>query len=146
MTEHEHTEDVEKVADKAIKDGGTATFDQLMKKPRRTLGFTVYSVDEEGEEIALQLKYKALSSKEYDTLQGEHPPSAKEKREGAIYNVDTFAPALIAAVSQAPKLTIEQATELYKSPDWSGGEVTTMFLNALRVCNAGLDVPFSARD
>lgn len=137
---------VTEVAERAIKNGGEATFDQLMKKPRRTLAFTVYSVDEDGEEIALNLKFQALSSKEYDTLQSEHPPSAKEKRDGAIYNIDTFAPALISKVAVIPKLTEEQASTLYHSQEWSGGEVATMFLNALRVCNAGLDVPFSARD
>lgn len=137
---------VAEVAAKAIKDGGEATFEQLMKKPRRTLAFTVYSLDDEGEEIALNLKYRALSSKEYDDLQSAHPPSAKEKRDGAIYNVDTFAPALIASVAVTPKLSVEQASQLYHSPEWSGGEIATMFLNALRVCNAGLDVPFSARD
>jgi hypothetical protein len=136
---------VAKIAAKAVKDGGEATFDQLMKKPRRVLTFTVYSLDDDGEEIALNLKYQAVPSKQYDQLQSEHPPSAKEKRDGAIYNVDTFAPALISAVSVVPKLSVEQATELYHSTEWSGGEIATMFLNALRVCNAGLDVPFNER-
>lgn len=137
---------VAEVAEKAVKDGGVATFARLMKKPRRTLTFTVYSADEDGAELALQVKYQALNSKEYDELQAAHPPTPKERREGAIYNVDTFAPALMAAVSLEPKLTVEEATELYRSPDWSSGEIQTMFINALRVCNAGLDVPFSARD
>lgn len=145
-TEDEPVSELQKVTAKAIKSGGMATFDQLMKKPRRTLDFTVYSVDDKGEEVALQLKYRALPSKSYDDLIAEHPPSAKEKREGAFYNADTFAPALIAAVSVEPDLTFDQANEIYHSPEWAGGEITTLFVNAMRVCNAGLDVPFSARD
>jgi hypothetical protein len=135
---------VEKVAEKAI--AGTATFDQLIKKPRRTLSFTVTTLDEDGEEQLLKMKYRALPSKEYDDLISEHPPTTKEKQAGAVYNVDTFAPALISAVSVEPRLSVEQATELYKSPQWSGGEIATLFFNAQRVCNAGLDVPFNARD
>lgn len=138
------TTEVEKVAEKAI--AGNATFSQLIKKPRRTLTFTVSTLDEDGEELLLKMKYRALPSKEYDDLIAEHPPTTKEKQAGAIYNVDTFAPALISAVSAVPKLSLQEATELYKSPDWSGGEIATMFFNAQRVCNAGLDVPFNARD
>ena len=137
---------VEKVAAKAAKNGGEATFEALLNKPRRVLNFTIYSVDEDGEEVALQIKYRALSSRGFDELVAEHPPTQKEKAAGANYNVDTFAPALIAAVSEVPKLNVEQASQLYTSSDWSGGEVSSLFINALRVCNAGLDVPFNARD
>lgn len=137
---------VTKVAAKAIKDGGVATFSQLMNKPRRTLTFTVYSNDDAGEEVALQIKYKALNSKVYDDLLAAHPPSAKEKREGASYNVDTFTAALISAVSVEPVLTYEEAGQLVHSGDWASGEIGSLFINALRVCNAGLDVPFNARD
>lgn len=123
-----------------------ATFAALRAKPRRVLTFPITTTDAEGDELVLTVKYKALSSKEYDDLVAAHPPSAKEKQAGAVYNVDGFAPALISAVSSEPKLTLEQATEIYKSPDWSGGEVGTLFFNAQRVCNSGLDVPFNARD
>lgn len=133
---------VEAVAAKAA----TATFDQLIRKPRRTLSFTLTTVDEDGNDLLLQMKYRAVSSKEYDELVAANPPSAKEKASGAVYNVDTFAPALIAAVSAEPKISLEQATELYRSPEWSGGEIGTLFFNAQRVCNSGLDVPFNARD
>ena len=125
---------------------GVATFDQLRAKPRRVLKFDVNTVDEDGEDISLSMKYRALSSKEYDKLLEKHPPSTREKAKGATYTVDTFAPALISAVSAEPQLTVEQATELYNSDEWSGGEISTLFVNALRICNAGLDVPFNGRD
>lgn len=134
---------VEQVAAKAT---GIATFEQLKAKPRRVSKFDVHTLDDEGVEIALTMKYKALSSKEYDKLIEAHPPTSREKAKGAVYNVDTFAPALIAAVSAEPKLSEEQAAELYNSPEWSGGEVQTLFVEALKVCNAGLNVPFNERD
>jgi hypothetical protein len=88
----------------------------------------------------------AINAKAYDNLTADHPPTSKEKALGATYNVDTFAPALISAVSCTPKLTVDQATALYKSPEWSGGEAGNLFMNAARVCNSGLDVGFNGRD
>jgi hypothetical protein len=129
--------------------GGTAqpaTYEALIKKPRRTLSFEVTSANDAGEEIKLTLKFQAIDSTSFDELQSAHPPTTKERREGAIYNVDTFAPALIAAVSLEPRLSVEQATEIYKSPDWAPGEVGNMFINAMSVCNQGLNIPFNARD
>lgn len=134
------------VVTEAVKTSTPATFQSLIKKPRRTLDFTVYTQGDDGEELALQMRYRAISSKEYDELQAEHPPSSKERQMGAIYNVDTFAPALISRVSLEPHLTVEEAGEIYRSPDWAPGEISNLFMNALSVCNQGLNVPFNARD
>ena len=136
---------VEEVAAKALNGRRAATFSDLRRKPRRTMVFTINTVDEDGEDLALELKYQALSAKEYDELVAAHPPKPKDRDKGFAFDVDSFAPALIAAVALSPRLSIEQATDLYTSPEWSGGEVTTLYLNAQRICNAGLDVPFSER-
>ena len=130
----------------AAKASVPATFDLLIKKPRRTLDFTIYTRGDDGEELALQMRYQAISSKRYDELQAANPPASKERQQGAIYNVDTFAPALISEVSLDPKLSYEQASELYHSDDWAPGEISNLFINALSVCNQGLNVPFNARD
>ena len=142
------TDVVTKVAAKAIAEAATgeATFDLLMAKPRRSLSFDVTTQNADGDEVVLKMKYLAISGKAYDDLVAEHPPTAANKRDGASYNQETLAPALIAAVSSVPKLSVAQATSVYKSTAWSGGEVGNLFMNAVRVCNAGLDVPFSARD
>ena len=136
--------EVERVAAKAV--SGEATFASLSGKPRRTLSFTVTSQDEDGEPISLSCKYRALSNTAYDELIAAHPPTGKQKQAGASYNVDSFAPAIISAVAVIPALTVAQARTVYTSEDWSGGEVSSLFINALRVCNAGLDVPFNAAD
>ena len=139
---------VEKVAAKAgsVEASTNATYAALLGKPRRTLSFTVTTENEDGDEIALTMKYQAISSKRYDDLVAEHPPTPKEKAAGSIYNVETLAPALISAVSLIPALSVTQATAIYTSGSWSGGEIGNLFMNAIRVCNSGLDVPFSARD
>ena len=135
---------VTEVAAKAVTH--KVTYKDLMGKPRRALNFTVTSADEDGNATELPIKYQAISSKAYDDLQASHPPSSKDKAQGASYNVDTFAPALIAAVSCIPRLTLAEATEIHQSEDWSGGEIGNLFMNALLVCNSGFDIPFNARD
>lgn len=146
-TEAEVESTLEKVAAKAVLvDQTEATYAALMGKPRRTMSFDLTTANEDGEDVVLKLKYQAISSKAYDDLVAEHPPTAKEKTAGAVYNVETLAPALISAVSLVPKLSVVQATAVYTSGNWSGGEIGNLFMNAVRVCNSGLDVPFNARD
>lgn len=144
----DETKTVSKVAAKALAAAasGEATFDLLMAKPRRSLTFDITTESADGTEVVLKMKYLAISGKAYDDLVAEHPPTASDKKAGATFNVETLAPALISAVSAVPKLTIAQATSVYKNGSWSGGEAGNLFMNAVRVCNAGLDVPFSARD
>lgn len=139
-----NTAEVEKVAAKALKGPRKATFSDLTKKPRRTLTFAITTQDEDGD-LSLELKFQAVSAKEYDDLVSAHPPKPKDKANGAAFNLDTFAPALISAVAVEPRLSVEEAAEIYNSPEWSGGEISTLFYNAQRVCNAGLDVPFNDR-
>ena len=55
-------------------------------------------------------------------------------------------PLLISTVALTPKLTYEQASDLIKAKNWAPGEISALFRNALEVCQAGLDVPFSAGD
>lgn len=121
-----------------------ATFESLLKKPARETKVLIPTVGDDGQEIKLVFRMKALNGKVYDDLVSAHPPKDEDKKNGGQYNVDTFAPALISAASVTPKLSLEQAAELYHSEDWSGGEITSLFFAALRLCNAGLDVPFTA--
>ncbi len=121
-----------------------ATLDDLLKKKRRETTVTLPTTDDAGNLIELTLRYRAIGSQEYDDLVAKHKPTPQQKAEGATYNIDTFAPALISAVSLDPALSVQDATALYTSPEWSGGEIGGLFLAALRLCNAGLDVPFSA--
>lgn len=149
VKEHPETvpqDTLEKVAAEAPVNGAqVATFAALRAKPRRVMTFDVTTVGEDGKDLVLRVKFRAIPSTEYDNLVEAHPPTPKQKSEGAAYNVDTFAPALIAAVSNEPKMTYEQAKELYDAPDWSGGEISGLFIRAMQVCNSGLDVPFNAQ-
>lgn len=122
-----------------------ATFDHLRKKKRRERVVPIPTVDDDGDEVTLEFRMRAISSRQYDKLMADCPPTPKQKDDGAAYDVDRFAPALIAAVSLEPKLTVEEATELYTSDEWASGEIGGLFIEALRLCNQGLDVPFRER-
>ena len=118
-----------------------ATFAKLSKKPRAE---HEVGVNVGGEQLTVL--FKALGARDYDKLLGEHPPTPKQKLEGQSYNLDTFGPALIAAVCVDPDLTEDEAKAIWESEDWSRGEIMTLFGNAVEICNQGMDVPFSVGD
>lgn len=145
-TQHEHLSDeAREQLREAMTQIQDATFDVLLKKPRREITFFVH-VEVDGRPKPVRLKYRALDPKAFDDLIAAHAPTAKEERKGYQWNKDTFPPALISAVAVTPQLSYEQADELLKAKNWSPGEVHALFQNALNVCQAGLDVPFSAGD
>ena len=121
----------------------TATFNDLLHKPARSRELVLRVPNQDGDVIDLVVSLRAIGAKEYDDLIAKHPPTSEQKKEGGSYNVDTFAPALIAACSSEPKLTPNEASEIWNSPDWSRGEIMELFLASVEVCSKGLDVPFT---
>lgn len=120
-----------------------ATLEDLLSKPARTKDLVINVPAGKGtNELVVTLK--AIGSKAYDDLLSSFPPTAEQKKDGAAYDVDSFAPALIAACAVTPALTVEQATQIWTSNEWSRGELTELFLGCIDVNSKGLDVPFSA--
>jgi len=62
-------------------------------------------------DASTSLRVRGLGSDLYEELQGEHPPTDKQAKNGEEYNVKTFAPALVSACCTDP-LTVEFAAEL----------------------------------
>jgi hypothetical protein len=91
----------------------------LEAKKRREVSLNV-SIDDEG--TTAPFLFRALKRTEYRALLDDHPAS----EEGADWNTDTFAPALIAASAVDPVITIEQATQMWD--EWEAGEMGRMFL------------------
>lgn len=116
-----------------------ATVSQLLTKPAR---FKVLEITLGEEKVCLKLR--SISSKAYDDLLSQHPPTKAQKAEGSTYNIDTFAPALISLCVIDPEINAEDATALWTSPEWSRGELLDLFFAAVEVNNKGLDVPTSA--
>jgi len=120
-----------------------ATLDLMKNKPRATSEFSIFIKDEDGETQELTLKFQAIGARNYDKLVAKHPPKPEQRAEGASFNMDTFAPALIAAVSVDPEISVEDANEIWSSEDWSRGDLMVLFRNAVELNNRGIDIPFS---
>lgn len=123
-----------------------ATLSELMSKKRRTKEVTISSIDEDGYELELLIKFQALSPKEFDDLIAAYPPTPKQKTDGMSYNPDTFGPALVAACALEPKMTVAEVTAIIDSGTWSPGEVNTLTGGAMSLCQTGAHVPFTERD
>ena len=93
------------------------------KQPRReTLEVTL------GEDTTAVIRFEALGARAYDELVAAHQA---DKKPGAPFNAETFAPALVAACAVEPVLTEDQARELLD--EWSVAEALDLFNAALRV-------------
>jgi len=120
-----------------------STLDLLKSKRRREATFSVYITDEDGEPQEVKLTFQSIGLREYDKLVSKHPPTTEQRAEGATFNLDTFAPALISACSVEPAMTYKDALELWESPDWSRGDLMVLFSRAVDLNNRGMDIPFS---
>lgn len=122
-----------------------ASLDQLLGKKQREETITVEIQDENGP-VKLGIKLRALQAKEYDDLISQHPPKEKDRKEGASWDPDTFAPALMQRVFVEPQLDLDQARQLWKAQTWSSGELIDLFNACVRINLRGLNVPKSASD
>ena len=122
-----------------------ATLEQLFGKKTREETIPIEIHDEDGP-IKLGIKIKALPSEEYDSLITQHPPTDKDKKEGAQWNPDTFAPALMKECFVEPALDLAGARKLWKAETWSSGELIDLFNSCVRINLKGLNVPSSVGD
>ena len=123
-----------------------ATLDQLINKPRSTTEFSLFLSDGNGGTNEVTLKYQAIGMRAYDRLVAKHPPKPEQRAEGSSFDMDTFAPALIAACSVDPEISPVEAKKLWDSEDWSRGDVMVLFRHAVELNNRGLDIPFNEGD
>ena len=118
-----------------------ATAEDLLGKASRTAEVVLTIPGEKGN-VEVTMALTALSAAAYDKLLADHAPTKEQKEEGNGYNPDTFCPALIAEVVTEPKLTSEQADQIWNSESWNRGELRDLFLSCVNLCSQGLDVPF----
>lgn len=116
-----------------------ASLEDLLNKPRRTKEL---ALGDTGNTVLFQ----ALSSTSYDELIAEHPPGKSDKDKGAVWNPDTFAPALISACSLEPKIDAESALAIWHSDMWSRGELMDLFMAVVNLNSEGLRIPFTETD
>lgn len=122
----------------AQRDGARrATLDLLKAKRRaeREVAFTL----NEGED-PVSLLFRAVGVTAYDRLVTANPPNKEQLANGAGFNINTFGPSLLANVVVEPSMSAAEWTEIWNSPEWSGGEVSQLFTIAMELCNRGLDL------
>lgn len=134
---------VEESRSKQSSDSKRATLDLLKTKARSTMEFSLFINDADGEKIEVTLKYQSIGARDYDKLVAKHPPKNEQRAEGSSFNIDTFAPALIASCCIEPEMSREDAQAIWDSEDWSRGDLMVLFRNAIELNNRGIDIPFS---
>lgn len=115
-----------------------ATLDLLTKKRPVEKEVVVQVQGDDGPE-ELEMLFRSVGSAEYDRLVGKFPPRPDQKKEGLTYDIDRFAPALIARVCVDPPLSEEDAKAIWVSDDWNRGEVMNLFMAAIDVCTRGFE-------
>lgn len=115
-----------------------ATMDTLRTKRRgeKQVGPLVLN---EGEEPVTFL-FRAVSAPDYDKLITASPPTKDQLVAGSGFDVNKLGPALLARVCADPQLSVAEWTELWNSPEWSGGEIGYLFNEAMTLCNRGLSL------
>jgi hypothetical protein len=73
---------------------------------------TVKAVEAEIEASERTFTFQGLGQREWQDLKRQHPPTEEQRERGHDSNMETYAPALIAATSLDPKISVEQATRL----------------------------------
>jgi hypothetical protein len=121
----------------------SATLDLLKNKKRAKETFTLFLLDEDGEKVEVEMTFQSIGAREYDKLVSKHPPKAEQRVDGATFDMDSFAPALIARCSVDPEISDKDAKEIWESPDWSRGDLMVLFSRAVQLNNRGIDIPFN---
>lgn len=120
-----------------------ATLDLMKGKSRAKETFSIYIADGDGEQQEVKLTFQAIGAVQYDKLVSKHPPKPEQRVDGASFDIDSFAPALIAAVSVEPEMELKDAQEIWASPEWSRGDLMVLFRHAVELNNRGVDIPFN---
>ena len=91
------------------KNSKAATLDLMKGKSRAKETFSIFIASSDGDQQEVKLTYQAIGALEYDKLVSKHPPKAEQRVDGASFDIDTFAPALIAKCSLDPEMDLKDA-------------------------------------
>lgn len=99
---------------------------------------------EEAKKTEQVFKFRSIGRPRYEELLREHPPTARQKKDlQAVFNTDTFPPALISAASFDPEISLEDAEEIFSSPDWNNAELLKLYFAAEQANTESADIPLS---
>lgn len=123
-----------------------ATFEMLVKKRHLEREVPIKIPGDAGEPVEVTMLFRAIGARDYDRLLTKHPPSTEQRAQGATYDINSFAPALISRVCIDPEMSEDDTRQIWNSADWNRGEVMSLFSAAVELCNQGLDIPFTGID
>jgi hypothetical protein len=93
----------------------------------------------------VSFKYRAIGARDYDRLVTANPPTAQQRADGASFDINKFAPALLARVIVDPVANESDWSDIWLSGSWNRGECMDLFMTAVNLCNQGLDItPFGS--
>lgn len=103
------------------------------------------------ESAKVAFSFKDPGRKAFEDLIEACPPTEEEKKVSKdhgqpppTWGTDTFVPGLLAMASLEPKLTLDDAREIYD--EWGRGDVEALFNCALQACMETASIPFTRRD
>lgn len=91
--------------------------------PRRTVDVPM------ADGTTITFVFQSLGRALYDALVNEHPP-VDDDTSRWIWDPETFPAALISACLVEPKLTVDEVTQLRRSPAWTSAEFDALFTAA----------------
>jgi hypothetical protein len=103
----------------------------------------------EAQETTVKFTFRSIGRVKFNELVEQHPPTEqqqeemKEQGQGVLqWNPETLPPVLVAASSEDPVITLDEALDIWSSPDWNEGELVKLYLAALRANQEAPDIPF----
>ena len=109
------------------------------------------ALEAEALESTVRFVFQDLGRKRFEDLYKSFPPTDEQKEEGMAWNPDEFGPALMAASAIEPKMSLDEANEIYDN--WASAEVgvlvttalnANMGVNSIPLSGSGIDSPQSS--
>jgi hypothetical protein len=114
---------------------------------------------EQARESEVKFTFRSMGRALFEKLMADHPATAEQRAEVKKIQAEssmmldppkwdgqTFPPAIIAASSFDPIITLEEAQAMYEDPNWSPAELLRLFECALSCYWEVEEIPFGAGD
>lgn len=104
--------------------------------PTHVLAERVRELEQQVAESVVTFRFRGLGRNAYRRLQAEHKPTEDDE----LFNPETFTPALLAACSLDPVLTVDDVLDLFDA--LTEGQADQLTRAAYLACTSVDDVPF----
>lgn len=130
---------------------GAQRYDSKHNEPDTAPGIArrINELLEQARASEVTFTFRSIPTAKFDKLVNSHPITKEQRQQikdaGQVppsFNPETFPPALIAAASHDPKISPEEASDLWQDEGWSTGELLRLFNTAFQINQGVQDVPF----